>query len=126
MIIIACLPSSVKKGRYNNMTTYEIAPGVSFPVECWIDKEGNTSFKPQKRSIPLVAVPLMTNFQEHTAALLHRIARPENYAPHEDIAATVEKLKHLLRENINHINELRPEQQVALLEILKNESALLA
>ena len=98
--------------------SFQVAPGVSFPVESWIDKDGNTFDKPKDKTLPLVSIPLMSDFQLDAALLMHRIEHPENYASFEDVNDTIERIKSRLLDNIDQLDTLRPDHLNVLRRVL--------
>lgn len=66
--------------------------GKSYPVTGYLSVDGMPT-------VPLVDIPMMTDYQWQLFALESRLQHPENYAPFEDVAETVANLRQWLKEN---------------------------
>ncbi len=64
----------------------------SYPVTGYLSVAGMPT-------VPLVDIPMMTDYQWQLFALESRLQHPENYAPFEDVAETVANLRQWLKEN---------------------------
>lgn len=66
--------------------------GKSYPVTGYLSVAGMPT-------VPLVDIPMMTDYQWQLFALESRLQNPENYVPFEDVAETVANLRQWLKEN---------------------------
>jgi hypothetical protein len=90
--------------------TYEIA-GKSYPVV------GHAQ-QPGYGRMPIVNVPMMSDYKWQLMALESRLEHPERYAEHfgEDIPAVIERLKVWL---LDHIDQAKPEEAERVLQLVK-------
>lgn len=90
--------------------TYEIA-GKSYPVIGYAKQPGYGR-------IPIVDIPMMSDYKWQLGCLESRLKHPEVYAEHvgEDIPAVIERLKDWLLE---HIDQAKPEEAERVLQLVK-------
>lgn len=75
-------------------------------------------------SIPVLDIKMMSDFKWQYGCLMSRIEHPEHYKNIDtDVNAVIEKLKQWLREHIDCIGDLKPEEQEKLMTILQEKSA---
>lgn len=92
--------------------TYEIA-GKSFPITGYAkDNEDN--------KVPIVDIPMMSDFKWQLGCLKSRLENPESYAEHlgEDVPAAIEELKMWL---LNHTSQATNAELKLLYALLHEE-----
>lgn len=73
-------------------------------------------------AVPLLDIKMMSDFKWQYLSLMSRIENPEHYKDiDEDVSAVIEKIKQWLREHIECITDLKPEEQEKLNAILYKE-----
>lgn len=73
-------------------------------------------------AVPLVDIKMMSDFKWQYGCLMSRIENPEGYKSiGENVSAVIEKLKKWIREHIECITVLKPEEQEKLNRILYKE-----
>lgn len=89
----------------NSFGTYPIG-GKEYPVI------GFSRFKGQ--AVPVVDVPVMSDFRWQLNALKSRLQRPDLYEKQEYVPHTVDKLRHWLTRNIDKATEAERKEAEAL------------
>ena len=89
----------------NSLGTYPIG-GKEYPVI------GLSRFKGQ--AVPVVDVPVMSDFRWQLNALKSRLQRPDLYEKQEYVPHTVNKLRHWLIQNIDKATEVERKEAEAL------------
>lgn len=80
--------------------TYAIA-GTDYPVIQMTNKAPDGT--KLKKPVPLVDIPMMSDYRWQQMALEDRIAHPEKY-PEEDLTVTVPRLRRWLEEHSEEVN----------------------
>ena len=79
-------------------TMYEVAPGISFPISGnakVIDPNGS----PTGETIPIVDIPMVSDYKWQSDALESRLKHPEWYENDENVSEVIERLKMWLFEH---------------------------
>lgn len=113
--------NKVKNEKYTiNGKDFDIIGYVSTDVRY----KGKRVDKNTPGAVPLVDIKMMSDFKWQYLSLMSRIESPEGYESRgEDVPAVIEKLKQWLREHIECIEDLKPEEQEKLNAILKEAAA---
>lgn len=76
--------------------TYEVAPGLAFPVigqATIVNKNG----QPTGQTLPVVDVPMVSDYIWQLNALNDRLQHPERYEQDENLPETINRLKSWLK-----------------------------
>ncbi len=100
--------------------------GKDFNIICYVSTDtrykGKEVDKTTPGAVPLVDIKMMSDFKWQYGCLISRIENPEGYKSiEENVSAVIEKLKQWLREHIECITDLKPEEQEKLNRILYKE-----
>ncbi len=114
--------NKVKNEKYTiNGKEFDIIGYVS-PNAC--DKGARVE-KDYPGAVPLLNIKMMSDFKWQYLSLMSRIEGPEGYESRgEDVPAVIEKIKQWLREHIECITDLKPDEQEKLNAILYKECAI--
>ena len=92
--------------------------GKAYPVEVYLCPHTNQIVeKEHKNAKPLVGIKMMSDFKWQYLCLIRRL-KCQNDTSAEENKKVAERLKQWLKDNIAHINELSPEEQINLKKIL--------
>ena len=76
-------------------------------------------------AVPLLNIKMMSDFKWQYGCLMSRLEHPEHYKDIDtDVKAVIEELKQWLREHIECITDLKPDEQEKLNAILYKECAI--
>lgn len=78
--------------------TYEIN-GKAYPITGYVDIVTGDPEMPMLNSVPLVDIPMMSDYRWQPGALQSRLEHPEVYEDKEDVQATIEYLRQWLKEH---------------------------
>ncbi len=91
--------------RYVEIPTqnYEI-DRYSYPVVGYVDIVTGDPDLPMLNSVPLVDIPMMSDYRWQLGALQSRLEHPELYEGKEDVSATIEHLRQWLKEHEGEVD----------------------
>ena len=73
---------------------------------------------PHDREVPLLDIPMMSDFRWQLLSLKSRLETPELYRPTEDVETVTAELRKWLLE---HVDEATPEERKEIEELLKGQ-----
>ncbi len=121
--VLLCQKKLNNEHEYQEL--YDVGGGRCFPIIGYVSTKvcdnGAMVDKDYPGAVPLLNIKMMSDFKWQYGCLMSRLESPENYKNIDtDVSATIEGLKQWLREHIDCISDLKPEEQKLLLDILKN------
>ncbi len=78
--------------------TYEVSPGIFFPVSGYA-RVVDENKRPTGETIPIVDIPMMSDYKWQEECLKSRLEHPERYEKSEDVQAVIEKIKRWLADH---------------------------
>ncbi len=114
--------NKIKNEKYTiNGKDFDIIGYVSTDVRY----KGKRVDKNTPGAVPLVDIKMMSDFKWQYGCLMSRLEHPEHYKDIDtDVKAVIEELKQWLREHIECITDLKPDEQEKLNAILYKECAI--
>ena len=98
--------------------------GKEYNIIGYVSPQGVNVPKETPGAVPLLDIKSMSDFKWQYGCLMSRIEHPEHYKDIDtDVNAVIEKLKQWLIDHIEHIGNLKPEEQIQLMSILANKAA---
>lgn len=98
--------------------------GKEYNIIGYVSPQGANVPKETPGAVPLLDIKMMSDFKWQYGCLMSRIEHPENYKGIDtDVNAVIEKLKQWLIDHIEHINDLKPEEQTQLMSVLAEKAA---
>ena len=100
--------------------TYTIN-GKEYDILGYVSPQGENVPKETPGAVPLLDIKMMSDFKWQYGCLMSRIEHPEHYENIDrDVNAVIEKW---LIDHIEHINDLKPEEQTKLMSVLADKAA---
>ena len=98
--------------------------GKEYDILGYVSPQGDNVPKETTGAVPLLDIKMMSDFKWQYGCLMSRIEHPEHYMDIDtDVNAVIEKLKQWLIDHIEHINDLKPEEQIKLMSLLAEKAA---